>query len=58
LLGWALDTKTMNHSLSSFCTINLRRGLRIVLNSSRSCTFWTYERQYYCLKNRIRNSSM
>jgi hypothetical protein len=48
LLGWALDTKTMNHSLSSFCTINLRRGLRIVLNSSRSCTFWTYERQYYC----------
>jgi hypothetical protein len=50
LLGWALDTKTMNHSLSSFCTINLRRGLRIVLNSSRSCTFWTYEKPVLLFK--------
>lgn len=32
----ALDTNTMNHSRSSFWTINFRRGLRIVLNSSRS----------------------
>lgn len=36
LFGWALDTNTINHSRSSFWTINFRRGLRIVLNSSRS----------------------
>jgi len=36
LAGWALDTNTINHSLSSFWTINFRRGLRMLLNSSRS----------------------
>ena len=36
LAGWALDTNTMNHSFSSFWIINFKRGLRMVLNSSRS----------------------
>lgn len=38
LLERAFDTNTMNHSRSSFWTINLSRGFRIVLNSSRSCS--------------------
>lgn len=36
LLGWAFETKTINHSRSSFWTINFSLGFRIVLNSSRS----------------------
>lgn len=50
LWAGALDTKTINHSRSSFWTISLRRGLRMFLNSSRS---YTEKKNYIWWKKKI-----